>query len=218
MRTRSLIHLAAMGIGLGNRVALLCTFPSACPTGEQYLFLRLLGFPGGSHECQSSPTPRPGPRRKQFGLRPPSRAAAAILGSVPGAVPKSALAPSFVPWSRPHYFSNPTTDHQEWNARCGNLEKRQRLPTQAGRPETRSAEKLGSLGPSFSLTAISNRCARPRPGCRVRAEGGAGTARPALLCPLRGRASGLDSTRTAGSRLALFPRASSPTRPLSWFW
>lgn len=184
------------------------------PHGQRYLFLRLVGLPGGSHGYQSPPPPRPGPRRKPHGLRPPSGAAAAILGSVPRAVRKLAAVPSFVPRDRPHCFPNPATDCHEWNARGGDLEKRDRLPSrsQGGRStehkehgDARSPQPLLRPNRHFQLSCASPGPAGEGAGRRARTEGwgGAGAARPALLCPPRGR----ESPRAAGSRLPLFPRA-----------
>lgn len=228
MRTKWLLDLAALGPGDRSRKPghLLRTFPPPpVPHGQRYLFLRLVGLPGGSHGYQSPPPPRPGPRRKPHGLRPPSGAAAAILGSVPRAVRKLAAVPSFVPRDRPHCFLNPATDCHEWNARGGDLEKRDRLPSRSqGGRSTRSTETLAPRSPSSALTAISNCRARPRaqpgrepgagrapragaepgprvPRCFVLREGGSPPALPEVAC-----------------RCFRGPLRPLPTCPLSWLW
>lgn len=214
----------ALGIGLGSRVTS-CAPSSPVPHGQRYLFLRLVGLPGGSHGYQSPPPPRPGPRRKPHGLRPPSGAAAAILGSVPRAVRKLAAVPSFVPRDRPHCFPNPATDCHEWNARGGDLEKRDRLPSrsQGGRStehkehgDARSPQPLLRPNRHFQLSCASpgpaeegaGRAPRagaepgPRvPRCFVLREGGSPPALPEVAC-----------------RCFRGPLRPLPTCPLSWLW
>lgn len=160
-RTGPLGQLTVMGVGLEpGRPP-----PPRVTHGVLYLPLRLLGLPRGSHGCQPSAPPRPGPRRKPQApptlprggrhLREPSRARAAALRG-----------PSFVPWGRPQ-FSQPRNRPSGARRQPGEAPPAPVPPSGVARG--RESQDSPSPSPASASTAISDRCARPRgraPGAR----------------------------------------------------
>lgn len=148
---------------------------------------------------------QPRPARARDGSRrprPPSRAAAAILGSLPVPAPQPSAAPPLFRGAV-HSFPSPETGRQ---GRGGNLERRHRLPSrQVGSPEAGRAETRLPPAPPPPQPPFPTVVRAPGPGAGRAPRAGPGPRVGRRFVLREGGSPGFDGPRAAGSRLALLP-------------